>query len=129
MEAPSIAISPLGLVVDLIWNRVFMCMHRRMMAQSGGASTCWTGAGRWMDGRGNTTVARSLRCARERESNGCGRQSNGGRRRGMGSTPTRVVLFIGRSQRIYPLRLLPPYKTPQRLYSEKLARKSRRNFR
>jgi hypothetical protein len=32
-------------------------------------------------------------------------------------------------QRIYTLRFLLPYNAPQRLYPEKFARKSRRNFR
>jgi hypothetical protein len=66
-----------------------------MMARSGGDSASLAGAGGWMDGRGSTAVARSLRCARERESNGSGRESDGGRRRGMGSTPPRAILFIG----------------------------------
>jgi hypothetical protein len=48
-----------------------------------------------MGGRGSKTVARSLRRVQERESNGSRRDGDGGRRRGMGSTPPRVVLFIG----------------------------------
>jgi hypothetical protein len=97
MEAPSAAISPLGLMLDLIWHKVFTRIHRRMMVRSGGASTSLAGAGGWMDGRGSTAVARSLWCARERESNGSRRESDGGRRRGMGSTPPRAILFIGGS--------------------------------
>jgi hypothetical protein len=97
MEAPSVAISPLGLMLDLMWHKVFMCIRRRMMARSGSASTSLVGADGWMDGRGSTAVARWLRCARERESNGGGRESDGGRQRGMGSTPPQAVLFIGGS--------------------------------
>jgi hypothetical protein len=97
MEAPSAAISPLGLVVDLIWHKVFTCMRRRMMARSSNASTCSAGVGSWTNGRGSKAVVRSLRCAWERESNRCGRESDRERRRGMRSTPPRAVLFIGGS--------------------------------
>jgi hypothetical protein len=79
MEAPSAAISPLGLMLDLMWHKVFTRIRRRMMARSGGASTCLAGAGGWTDGGGSKAVARSLRRTRKRE-------SDGGRRRGMGST-------------------------------------------
>jgi hypothetical protein len=51
-----------------MWHKVFTHIHRRMMAQSGGASTCLAGAGGWIDGQGSTTIARSLQCGkRERE--------------------------------------------------------------
>jgi hypothetical protein len=46
----------------------------------------------------------------------------------MGSTPPRAVLFIGGSTN-YPLRFLPPYNAPQRLYPENFTRRSRRIFR
>jgi hypothetical protein len=45
MEAPSAAISPLGLMLDLMWHKVFTRIHRRRMARSGGASTSLAGAG------------------------------------------------------------------------------------
>jgi hypothetical protein len=97
MEAPSTSISQLGLMLDLMGHKVFTRIRRRMMARSSGTSTSLVGDGGWMDGRGSATVARSLQCARERENNGSGRESDRGRRRGMGSTQPRVVLFIGGS--------------------------------
>jgi hypothetical protein len=77
------------LMLDLMCLKVFTCIRRRMMARSSDASTCLAGGGGRMDGRGSKAVARSLRCTRERE-------SDGGRRRGIGSTPPRAALFIGR---------------------------------
>jgi hypothetical protein len=62
MEAPSIAISPLGFALDLMGHKVLMRMHKRSTARSGGASTCLARAGGWTGGRGSTGVARSLRC-------------------------------------------------------------------
>jgi hypothetical protein len=95
MEAPSAAISPLGLVLDLMWHKVFMRMRRRSTAWSGGSSTSLAGAGSWKGGRWSKAVARSLPRTRERESGGSRSDSDGGRRRGMGSTLPRAVLFIG----------------------------------
>jgi hypothetical protein len=40
MEAPSVAISPLGFELDLILHKVFTSMRKRSMARSGSASTC-----------------------------------------------------------------------------------------
>jgi hypothetical protein len=97
MEAPSTAISPLGLVLDLMWHKVFMRIRRKSTAQSGGASTSLARAGSWTDGRGSKVVARSLRRARERERESDESDSDGGRRRGMGSTPPWAILFIGGS--------------------------------
>jgi hypothetical protein len=90
MEVPSAAISPLGLVLDLIWHKVFTRMRRRSAARSGGARTCLAGASGWTNGRRSKAIARSLWRTRERE-------SDGGRRRGMGSTPPWAILFIGGS--------------------------------
>jgi hypothetical protein len=67
MEAPSAAISPLGLVLDLMWHNIFTRMHRRRTTRSGGASTCLAGAGGWTDGCGSKAVARSVRRTQERE--------------------------------------------------------------
>jgi hypothetical protein len=75
------------LMLDLMWHKVFTCMCRRMTTRSGDASTCLAEAGGWTDGRGSKAVARSLQRTQERE-------SDGRRRRGMGSTPPRAVLFI-----------------------------------
>jgi hypothetical protein len=91
IEAPSAAISPLGLRFDLIWHKVFMHTCTRMMARSGGASTNLVGTGGWMDGRGSIAVARSLRCARE------WKRKRRRKMKGMGSTPPWAVLFIGGS--------------------------------
>jgi hypothetical protein len=57
------------------------------------ASMCLAKAGGWTDGCGSKAVARSLRRTRERESDGS--DSDGGRQRGMGSTPPWAILFIG----------------------------------
>jgi hypothetical protein len=46
---------------------------------------------------------------------------------GVNPAPTHSI-YIG-VHRIYPLRLLAPYNTPQRLYPEKLARRLRWIFR
>jgi hypothetical protein len=60
-----------------------------------------------------------------------GSEGDGSKRKkmkGMGSTPPRLTLFIEGAHLIYPLRLLAPYNTPQRLYPEKSARRSRQIF-
>jgi hypothetical protein len=119
MEAPSVAISPLGLVLDLMWHKVLTRMHKRSTERSGGARTSLAGAGSWTGGRGSKAVGR------ERESDRSGSDINGGRRRGMGSTSPWAVLLIGGIHRIYVLWFLPPYNTPQRLYHKKFARRLR----
>jgi hypothetical protein len=56
-------------------------------------------------------------------------RATGGRRKGNGVNPASGRLIYRGVHRIRPLRFLPPYNTPQRLYSEKFARRSRRIFR
>jgi hypothetical protein len=99
MEAPSVAISPLGLVLDLMRHKVLTCMHKKSTTRSNGASTSLGGAGGWTDGRRSETVARSLqRGEREREIVVEEEATaTRGRRMGMGSMPPRAVLFIGGS--------------------------------
>jgi hypothetical protein len=46
-----------------------------------------------------------------------------------GVNPTPGHPIYRGDHRIYPLRFLPPYYTPQRLYPEKFARRLRRSFR
>jgi hypothetical protein len=50
MEAPSAAISSLGLMLDLTWHNIFTRICRRSTARSGGASTSLAGVSGWMDG-------------------------------------------------------------------------------
>jgi hypothetical protein len=61
-------------------------MRRRSLARSGGASTCLARVGGWMGGRGSKAVARSLRCAQERESDRRRSDNDGRKMKGMGST-------------------------------------------
>jgi hypothetical protein len=77
----------------------------------------------WERTRGSEAVARS------RDSYGGGSESDGGRRKGNGVNLDPGNPIYGRGHRIFLLRFLPPYNTPQRLYSEKFTRRLRRIFR
>jgi hypothetical protein len=55
-------------------------------------------------------------------------RATGGRRKGNGVNPASGRPIYRGVHRICPLRCLPPYNTPQRLYSEKFARILRRIF-
>jgi hypothetical protein len=120
MEATSAAISPLGFVLDLMLQRVLTCMRKRSTVQSGGAST-------WLAGVGGWTGARSG-ARRSQESCGGGKAmevevtATRGRRKGNGVNPSSGRLIYRGVHRFLPLRLLPPYNTPQWLYSDKFAR-------
>jgi hypothetical protein len=70
-------------------------MRKRSTSRSGGASTSLGGAGGWTGGRGSKTVARLLRRDEREKAMEVEATATGGRRRGMGSTPPRAVLFIG----------------------------------
>jgi hypothetical protein len=87
MEAPSAAISPLGLMLDLMWHKVFTRMCKRMTTRSGNASTCLAEAGGWTDGRGSKAVARSLQ-------RNVGERMRWRKTKGNGVNPPRAVLFI-----------------------------------
>jgi hypothetical protein len=83
-------------------------MCQRSTAQSGSASTCLAGAGGWTGGRGSKAVARSLRRARERESDGRGSNSDGRKTKGDGVNPASGRPIYRGVHRIYLLRFLPP---------------------
>jgi hypothetical protein len=71
------------------------------------------------------------RCSTKKGESG-GSEGDGSERKktkGMGSTPAPAHSIYRGVHPIYPLRLLAPYNTPQRLYPEKSARRSRRVFR
>jgi hypothetical protein len=55
-------------------------------------------------------------------------RATGGRRKGNGVNPASGRPIYRGVHRIYPLRFLLPYNTPQRLYSEKFARILRQIF-
>jgi hypothetical protein len=84
MQAASAAISPLGLELDLIWHKVLTRMRERSTTRSGGASTSLTEVGSWTGGHGSKAVTRSLRRARERESDGSGSDIDGRKTKGNG---------------------------------------------
>jgi hypothetical protein len=71
---------------------------------------------------------------RPQESYGGGRatvaemRATGGRQKGNGVNPASGHPIYRGVHQICPLRFLLPYKTPQRHYSEKFARRSRRIF-
>jgi hypothetical protein len=67
MQAASTAISLLGFELDLIWHRFLMHMHRRIEAQSGGASSGLAGVGSWASEREGVVVARPLWSKKERK--------------------------------------------------------------
>jgi hypothetical protein len=70
------------------------------------------------------------RCSTKKgESDGSEGDGSERRRRGEWGQPRPDSLYLYMVHRIYPLWLLAPYNTPQRLYPEKLARRLRRIFR
>jgi hypothetical protein len=77
---------------------------------------------------------RSKAVTRAQESYGGGKETGveeratQGRRKGNGVNPDPGRPIYRGVHQIYPLRFLPPYNTPQWLYSEKFARRLRRIF-
>jgi hypothetical protein len=65
----------------------------------------------------------------ESENDGSGSDSAGRKTKGNGVNPAPGHPIYRGVHRIYPLRLLPLYNTPQRLYPEMFARRLRRIFR
>jgi hypothetical protein len=63
-------------------------MRQRRTARSGGASTSLARVGTWMGGHGSKAIARSLRCVRERESDGSRSDSDRRKTKGNGVNPT-----------------------------------------
>jgi hypothetical protein len=129
MQGASTAISLLGFAVDLMWQRVLMRMRLRSTAGSGGADTSLAGGGGWAQGRGKNgdrKVVVAQRKARATEAKATGAR---GEDEGNGVNPAPAHSIYRGVHPIYPLRLLAPYNTPQRLYPEKLVRRLRQIFR
>jgi hypothetical protein len=126
MEAASAAIPPLGLVLDLILRKVLTCMRKRSTTWSAGASVWLARVEGWMG------VGAGARRSQDRysaaESDNSGSNSDGRKMKENGVNPASGRPIYRAVHRIYSLRFLPPYNTPQRLYPEKFARRSRRIF-
>jgi hypothetical protein len=129
MEAASATISPLGFALDLMLQRVLTHMRKRSTMRGGGASSWLAGVGCWMGARGgNKAAARSQQSYGGGKATGVEARAMRGRRKGSGVNPDPGHPIYGVVHRICPSRFLPPHNTPQRLYSEKFARRLRRIF-
>jgi hypothetical protein len=124
MQAASAAISLL-FAVDLMWQRVLMRMNWRSTAGSGGASTSLAGGGGWARGRGKNDSCKVAVAQRKARAKGAMATGARGENEGNGVNPAPAHSIYRGIHPIYPLWLLAPYNTPQRLYPQKLARRLR----
>jgi hypothetical protein len=100
--------------------------------EHGAERQCWHEPGwSWkLDGRAREQGGHKIATAHmgERESDGKRNDCDGRKTKGNGVNPALGRPIYRGVHRIYPLQFLPPYNAPQRLYSEKFARRLQWNF-